>query len=93
MNDTDRPIVNTDYSAEAFDDEILLYSTAATQAVYLNDAALAVWGLCKGDMTIGQIIKYLEQSYPAQRDQIRPDVIAALEALIANNVIGLADGE
>lgn len=93
MNDSDQPVVNTEYIAEAFEGEILLYSKAGTQAVYLNDAAHAVWGLCKEDITIGQIIKHLEQSYPTQRDQIRPDVISALEMLIANNVIRLADGE
>ncbi len=93
MNDTDRPIINSAYTAETFDDEILLYSKAGTQAVYLNDTAHAVWQLCKEDMTVGQIIEYLEQVYPEQKDQIRPDVTAALEMLIANNVIKLADGE
>lgn len=93
MNDNNRPVVNPAYTAETFDDEILLYSKAGSQAVYLNDAAHAVWQLCKEDMTVGQIIEYLEQVYPEQKDQIRPDVTAALEMLAANTVIELADGE
>ena len=93
MNDNNNPEVNPAYTAETFDDEILLYSKLGTQAVYLNDTAHAVWQLCKENMTIGQIIEYLEQVYPEQKDQIRPDVMAALELLVTNNVIKLADGE
>ena len=92
MNDTDRPVVNPAFTPENFDGEILLFSKAGTQAVYLNDAAHAVWQLCKEELTVGQIIEYLEQRYPEQKEQIRPDISAALELLIANNVIELADG-
>lgn len=93
MDDNDRPVVNPAYTVETFDNEILLYSKAGTQAVYFNDAAHAVWKLCSEDLTVGQVIEYLEQTYPEQRDKIRPDVIAALEMLIANNIISLSDGE
>ena len=93
MNDNDRPVANSAYTAETFDDEILLYSKAGTQAVYLNNSAHAVWQLCNESMTVGQIIEYLMQVYPEQKDQIRPDVMTALELLVTNNVIKLADGE
>ncbi len=83
--------MNPEYTVEKFDDEILLYTEAGTQAVYLNDAAYAVWQLCKEDMTVGQIIGYLEDAYPRQKDQIRDDVTAALNTLESNNVIELSD--
>lgn len=91
MDDNKKPIVNAAYTVEKFDDEILLYKEAGTQAVYLNDAAHAVWHLCKEDMTVGQIIEYIEQAYPEQKDQIRKDVTAALEVLQENNVIEFTD--
>lgn len=91
MNDEKRPKINTEYTVEKFDDEILLYTEAGTQAVYLNDAAHAVWLLCKEDMSIGQMIQYLEEVYPAQKEQIRKDVLVALKTLHSNGVIELVD--
>lgn len=91
MEDTRKPIINSVYTVEKFDDEILLYSEAGTQAIYLNDAAYAVWLLCKEEMSIGQMIHYLEQVYPDQKKQIRRDVIAALNTLHFNGVIEFQD--
>ena len=87
MNKEQKPTINPGYTVEKFDDEILLYSEAGTQAVYLNDAAYAVYLLCKEDMSIGQMVKYLEEVYSDQKDQIRKDVLSALETLQSNGVI------
>ena len=91
MKDTLIPIVNSVYTVEEFDGEILLYTEAGTQAVYLNDAAYAVWLLCKENMTVGQIIEYLEEVYPDQKEQIREDVVTALNTLLSNSVIEFQD--
>jgi hypothetical protein len=91
MKDTQKPIVNTAYTVEQFDGEILLYTEAGTQAVYLNDAAHAVWLLCKEDMNVGQMVQYLEEVYPDQKEPIRSDVAAALETLHSNGVIEFED--
>lgn len=93
MNDNQKPKVNPAYTIEKFDDEVLLYTEAGTQAVYLNDTAYGVWLLCKEDMTVGQIIEYLENAYPEQKKHIRADVIAALETLESNIVIELSDAK
>jgi hypothetical protein len=85
------PVVNTEYKIEKFDGEILLYAEAETQAVYLNDAAHAVWSLCKEEMTVGQIIEYLEQMYPDQKEQIKDDVFNALQTLQSHHVIEITD--
>lgn len=91
MNDNQKPIINPAYTVEKFDDEILLYNEAGTKAVYLNDAAHAVWLLCKENMNIGQMIHYLKEMYPEQNTQIRRDVVAALQLLQKNGVIEFAD--
>ena len=93
MNDEQKPKVNSSYSVEKFDDEILMYTEAGTKAVYLNDTAYGLWLLCKEDMTVGQIIEYLEHVYPEQKDQIRVDVPATLETLVSPHVIELFDAE
>lgn len=91
IQDDQKPAINSSYIIEKFDDEILLYTEAGTQAVYLNDAAHAVWQLCKEDMSVGQMILYLEDVYPDQKEQIRKDVLSALETLQSNGVIEFAD--
>lgn len=93
MEDKQKLLVDTAYTVEKFEDEILLYTEAGTKAVYLNDTAHAVWSLCKEDMTVGQIIEYLEKVYPEQREQIRNDVTDALNTLQSNGVIALSDEE
>jgi len=49
--------------------------------------------LCKEDMTVGQIIEYLEEIYPDQQEQIRSDVTDALNTLQSNGVVALSDEE
>lgn len=85
------PVVNEEYTIEKFEGEILLYTEDGGQAVYLNDEAHVVWSLCKEAMTVGQIIEYLEQVYPDQKEQIRKDVLIALETLQTHNVIEMTD--
>ncbi len=93
MHENSKPKVNPDYIFEKIDDEILLYTEDGTEAVYLNDAAHAVWLICKENMKVGKIIDCLEQHYPQQRSQIRKDVITALKTLESYNVIEFSNGE
>lgn len=91
MNVDEKPTINPVYTVEKFDDEILLYNEASTQAVYLNDTAHAVWLLCQEDMTIEQMIHYLEEVYPDQKAQIRDNVLSALKLLQEKMVITFPD--
>jgi hypothetical protein len=91
MRDNQVPEVNPEYVIEKFDDEILLYTEAGAKAVYLNDTAHAVWQLCREDLTVGQIITFLEDAFPDQSDQVRADVTDALSKLESNNVIRFFD--
>lgn len=87
MDTSQKPLVNPAYTVERFDDEIILYTKAGTEAVYLNETAYVVWQLCKEDMTIEQIITYLGEAYPDQVDQLKSDVMTALDILHAHNII------
>lgn len=87
MKENLKPVVNENFSIEKFNNEILLYDKEAGQAVYLNDTAYAVLLLCKEELTVGEIIQYLEERYPDQIDGIKDDVVYALHSLDEKNVI------
>ncbi len=87
MDDTLIPVRNPDYQLEKFDNEVLIYSTTDTRAVYLNDSAFVVYGMCGTDQSIGTIIATLEEAYPEQRPGIRADVIEAVNQLVEHGAI------
>lgn len=91
MFDTQIPTVNSEFKLERFDNEILLYSVTDTTAVYLNETAFLVYGMCSSGQTIGEIIALLEDAYPDQKPTIRTDVTAALNQLIDNGALLLND--
>ena len=91
MLDTKIPTVNSEFKLERFDNEILLYSVTDTTAVYLNETAFLVYGMCSSGQTIGEIIALLEEAYPDQKSTIRADVTAALDQLIDNGALLLND--
>ena len=91
MLDTQIPIQNSDFKLEQFDDEILLYSITDTRAIYLNNTAFLVYGMCGSGQSIGEIISLFEEAYPEQREAIRGDVIAALEQLRQSGALSLND--
>lgn len=93
MQETLKPKVNDDFIAETFENEVLLYTTTDTKAIYLNDTAHVVWLLCKENLNVGEIIAALSEQYPDQKDQIKHDVISALKFLIKNKAIILTDEE
>lgn len=87
MKDPQRISLNTEFKLEKFDDETLLYSMTESKAVYLNDTAFLVYGLCDSEKSVGEIIALLTEAYPAQSGAIRDDVQAALHQLIENNAL------
>ena len=91
MKDTLVPVVNSEYTVEKFDDEILLYSESGTSAIYLNDTAHVVWLLCKENMNVMAMVNYLKQQFPDQKEKIREDVITALNTLHLNGVVEFFD--
>jgi Coenzyme PQQ synthesis protein D (PqqD) len=87
MDDYQIPHINSDFNLERFDNEILLYSVNDSTAVYLNETAFLVYGMCASGQSIGEIITLLEEAYPDQKDTIRRDVLSSLEQLIDNGAV------
>lgn len=91
MLDTKIPELNDEFNLERFDNEILLYSVVDTRAVYLNETAFLVYGMCNSGKTVGEIIALLEEAYPDQKDTIREDVAAAINTLTENGALHFRD--
>lgn len=91
MDDNAYPIVNKNFISESFENEILLYTESDTKAVYLNETAYLVWKMCEDRKRIGDIITLLEETYPDQQEQIRPDVLEALRTLSEIGAVSFTD--
>lgn len=87
MNEQSVPIINNEFIAEEFDDEILIYAVNGSKAVYLNNTAHLVWQLCGKDQTVEEIIILLKRMYPDQQNAIEADVSSALQSLVAIGAI------
>lgn len=87
MDSNKIPQINSSFIAEEFEDELLLFNEEGEKALYLNDTAQAVLKLCGDDLSVGQIIEFLQQQYPDNQDEIVADVIEVLATLESNGVI------
>lgn len=87
MDSNKIPQINSSFIAEEFEDELLLFNEEGEKALYLNDTAQAVLQLCGEDLSVGQIIEFLQQQYPDNQDEIVADVIEVLATLESNGVI------
>ena len=81
------PRRNPDY---LYRDGFLVNIHVANDAVYVNDTARVVWGLCDGKTRVAEISASLESAYPENRDEVRDDVLTALELLTTNNIVFIA---
>ncbi len=87
MNNLQNYILNSDFSVESFDNEILLYSIRDSKGIYLNETAYIVLELCMKNQHVEKIIMLLEKTFPQQKAEIRGDVIKTIMSLIENGVL------
>lgn len=92
MKDSAVPVVNPDYLVEQFDNEVVLFSLNGANVVALNQTAHLVWRLCHENLTVREMTRLLADAYPGQAEEIRSDVLAALETMAEHGIIELSDG-
>jgi hypothetical protein len=61
--------------------ESLLFNEANKKTIYLNDAASAIWKLCDGRRSVGELIRLLEQAYCEPDHDFAADVQATIGVL------------
>lgn len=89
MNDK-IPQVRDDFQLEEMDGEMLLYSPKSARSLYLNPTASAIWQLCDGKNSVGEIIALLREAYPDSAEDIEKDVHQSIESFISNKAIELS---
>lgn len=92
MNESVIPLINPDYQVEQFDNEVVLFSLNGADVVALNQTAHLVWRLCYENLTVQEMVGLLVDTYPDQAEEIRADVLAALETMAGHGIIELSDG-
>jgi hypothetical protein len=65
---------------EVLEGEVVLYSTIASQALYLNESASIVWMLINGERTLAAITNLISDAY-IEIDDIQNDVVYIVNKL------------
>jgi hypothetical protein len=78
------------FNLEDMDGEVLLYHVSSTRTLHLNSSAAIVWQLCDGERSVGAILDFLKENYPDAGEDLKDDVLSALEELISNKVLAQA---
>ena len=90
VSENDLPSIPKRDPAYIHQDGFLVNTGKANDAIYVNATALMVWGLCNGESTVGEITAELERAYPEHPEQVREDVLSAIDRLVAHRVVILA---
>lgn len=75
-----RPIRTDGYKLEVLDDELLLYHPAQSRAIYMNETATLIWGLCDG-RTVHEMQEVLVGAYPEASEALQVDIPDTLARL------------
>lgn len=87
MKDLSIPKHISDYRLEGFEGELLLYHPVKTQAVYLNETASLIWGLCDGQRSVAEIRSLLREAYLKDADKIEQDLNSTLKQFADSGAI------
>ncbi|MGA2129606.1 MAG: pyrroloquinoline quinone biosynthesis peptide chaperone PqqD [Xanthobacteraceae bacterium] len=75
------PIQEARIATEIVDGEVLLYHPQRAAAIYLNQSAGLVWGLCDGNRSVAEIVCLLAEHYPDAGGHLEADVCETIESL------------
>jgi hypothetical protein len=86
----DRPRRSPDVVECRIKDELVVYVRGTATAVALNATALAVWELCEGHRSVGEIARALGQRFDLPGDALVPDIHEALARFAALGLLHAA---
>jgi pyrroloquinoline quinone biosynthesis protein D len=75
------PVRREGASGVELDDNIAVYDDVGQLMILLNSSAAAVWNLCDGTRTVGEMVAELAETYPDGAAVIRDDVRETLRKL------------
>ena len=82
-----RPRVKTDLLAEVVEDDLVVLVPETDQVHLLNATAAAIYELCDGTRSAGQIAAELRHLVGNPPDEIERDVSRALEELVEKGLL------
>jgi hypothetical protein len=71
--------------------EGVLYDYDRMVMVYVNDSARAIWDLCDGHRTVGEIVDILANAFQNAGDQVGPDVQDVVKQLAREGLLELGE--
>ena len=83
----ERPVAASGVVIEDLDDDICLYRPVDDEVVVLNRSAADVWRLADGTRTVPQILQQLVVLYEVVADDVRSDVHAVIDDLVARGFL------
>ena len=57
----------------------LLHGNRVKHTLKLNESAILIWGLCNGELSVGEILELLVDSYPGAASDIEKDLHRVLD--------------
>jgi PqqD family protein of HPr-rel-A system len=81
MTDDQRPLRQGQAWVRRGSDDTAVFNPDTGTLHMLNPSALAIWELCDGETTIGEIVQAVIEVTDASRERATTDVVATLEHL------------
>ena len=70
-------------------DELLLELPSESRKVWLNASGKAIWALCEGSLTVGELGAKLADDFAADKDQVTADVLSTVAQLRLSGLLQL----
>ena len=83
------PIRNPRLQLADMEGEILLYCLDRKTMLQLNESAAAVWRLCDGQRSVGEIVALLSEAFPAASHEIEADIHEIVDRFVGEEVLTL----
>lgn len=80
-NVNNRPVPRPSIESQTVADETVLFDSERDMAFSLNVAARAIWELCDGSRTVGEISERLAEAADERSSDVREDVEEAIREL------------
>lgn len=86
------PRRSEDCAWNEIDGELVIVSSGRGTISALNGVGAEVWAMCEGRTTLPEIVADICERFEASREVAEPDVMAFLEAMLAQGLIQAPPG-
>ncbi len=84
------PIRRQEYRVKRIPCCYLLQDEDGKNVLKLNETGLLIWELCNGDISVGEMLQLLKESFPEAAAEMEKDVFRVLDEFKEGDVITIA---